>query len=269
MIDEENLKEIEENKKNKIFEMTRNMISKHNIKTQEINNILKKIGINHKIDNIGITFNNKLVEILHKFNNAGISMFIQKNEIYENSYEKATSSFAGFAIIEDLLKKVRDGEQSLKNFENSFNQITIKIIKENEKINKIKQKNKKGIHNKNQQIKIWYSEEDKKTIINSLSYYENKNKQIYNYTLKDNIVESLINYIIEYEVPVKTAVLLMNSYVFPDLEKLGVIDEELVKNLKEDLTKKYVDYYKKFYYQNKNDIESEQVQDFDENGDER
>lgn len=61
-----------------------------------------------ELPNVGITFNNKLVELLHIFQDAGISIFSQKFENYgPKKLTFVSSSFVGNSLICYMLDKVR------------------------------------------------------------------------------------------------------------------------------------------------------------------
>lgn len=99
-INEEDRKNYENKYKEEVFEKIYKIVSLQDNNIRKIEILKKKIGIKTKVPNIGITVNNKIVEISRIFKLAGISIYTEINE--KGSQNK---SFCGRAIIEDIISQ--------------------------------------------------------------------------------------------------------------------------------------------------------------------
>lgn len=70
------------------------------------------VDLESDLPNLGITLNNKLVELQYEFQNAGLSMYSQEFK----DYGFVGSSFVGEAVILDLIKHASKGTQNLAEY---------------------------------------------------------------------------------------------------------------------------------------------------------
>ena len=102
-INEEDRKNYENKYKEEVFEKIYKIVSLQDNNIRKIEILKKKIGIKTRVPNIGITVNNKIVEISRIFKLAGISIYTEINE--KGSQNK---SFCGRAIIEDIISQTSE-----------------------------------------------------------------------------------------------------------------------------------------------------------------
>ena len=202
-----------ENKyKEEVFETIYKIVSLQDNNIRKIEILKKKIGIKTRVPNIGITVNNKIVEISRIFKLAGISIYTEINE--KGSQNK---SFCGRAIIEDIISQTSESMNLIIEFYNTL----IDIIKNPSKLNNILS------------ITTFSKDENEKIEANLIEFAKMDDK-IWNYNLKDNFIQSILIFINqnrdEYEIPV-----VLEESIIPTMQKLGL--EEQIPELKEQLSK--------------------------------
>lgn len=249
VVDNKQVKEFEKKYKDTIFTKINEVGSKQLETINQMTTNATYLGQSQvSIPNVSTTLNNKIVELSHEFKKAGISIFSKE---YEN-YGFVTSSFLGDAIIHDLIDKLATSINKLGEYG--------KIIK-----NISEQKNEKILALQNaslmkkffskiraffvlvQPVDLSLTEEEQGMLDSSLQEYKDIDSEIWNYNLKDNIVQALVK---EFTRPQKfgdsntthkhdafNVPRLLEEYVIPDLKKLGL--EHLVPKLQEALIEEY------------------------------
>lgn len=231
-INEEDRKNHENKYKEEVFEKIYKIVSLQDNNIRKIEILKKKIGIKTKVPNIGITVNNKIVEISRIFKLAGISIYTEINE--KGSQNK---SFCGRAIIEDIISQTSESMDLIIEFYNTL----IDILKQKRNkwygLDQIKTvwrviKNP-GKLNNILSITTFSKDEIEKIEANLIEFAKMDDK-IWNYNLKDNFIQSILIFINqnrdEYEIPV-----VLEESIIPTMQKLGL--EEQIPELKEQLSK--------------------------------
>ena len=207
------------------------------------------IGQPHEdIPNVGITINNKLVELSHVFEDSGISMFYSLSD----DYDLVSSSFIGDAVINDLVDKLTTANESLLKYSRKIKDISDNRSNKLSKIEKAGPIKKtflilKEMFSSKKLFDLKLTEEEKSELDSYLIKYDEDNNEILNYNLEDNILKVLVKEISgesefegekiphKYSAGVVPGVL--EESVIPDLKKLGL--EELIPVLKKELTEVY------------------------------
>ena len=187
-----------------------------------------------EIPNIGITTNNKIVELLHEFRESEISLFASEIE----KTKSVSSSFIGDSIFNDVFNELDIGAKTIKQYNNSMEEIIIKKVKDNVKKEKKTFKNRLiNKNNKNNKvIEISVTKNELNEILELYNQYKDINDKIWNYNLKDNIIDSLVkNFRANSYRPSVVPALVEN--IVPELKKLGL--EDLVPELKQELINEY------------------------------
>lgn len=196
-----------------------------------------------ELPNIGITFNNKIIELLHSFQDAGLSMFSQ---LYKNWGPKKSSfissSFIGDSIIFYMLDRVDEGVRSLANLNKKLDSL---INSEHEKCNAFYSANpiKKLALMAQSYIKVppeldfSYSVEDIFELNSYALTYKAADNIIWDSSLQEIIVPSLIAHVKRTNLDKLIIYDFFNNSIIPDLEKLGLSD--LIPKLQQEIAKVY------------------------------
>lgn len=239
MIDEKRAAEVEKAYKDLIFRGIDELSSAQTELINQISANAKNIGqSNFDIYNIGITLNNKLVELYHIFKKAGISIFISKLE----AYDLVTESFIGKAIIEDLIECVNQASETLNR-----HSLTIKNIS-NRKIEQLKAlRNINSIQKFFAKIKSFFiptkpidlslTEQEQDMLDGFIQEYRDIDNKIWKYNLEDNIIPAIVKDIKQQKYGAYAVPGLLEESVIPDLRKLGL--EKLVPQLQNKLIEEY------------------------------
>ena len=236
-ISESTIKAYENRRKEILYQIIRESISEQAKFIMQLEETGKLFDINVSMPNIGITLNNKLIEISKIFKKAEISMFIEPNE----KLNMLNSNFVGEAILNDLVEQFGEGIEKLLEYDSSMG----KVI--NKKTTQIKALQKSGpikriffsirsLFNSNLISNlVSFSKEDIKEIKSHLSEYKKIDENLWGYNLEDNIVQSLANYINDRQYDDNTIPEVIEECIKPTLEKLGL--ENVIPQLKEELSK--------------------------------
>ena len=194
-----------------------------------------------KIPNVSITFNNKIIELQHEFERKGISLYITHFKNKGAYYDGTVGiSLLGSSIINDLLSMYIDSSKCIKN----YNETSIKMLEEKylelveyKKAGPIKKIFRifKTIFSSKDENKFGYSPDDLNKLKHYLQQYKSIDNELYNYSLKDRIIPSLIARLQEYN-PEQIPGILDEAY-FPDLEKMGFA--YLIPQIKEKIKKEF------------------------------
>ena len=129
-ISEEQVKAFEDEYKKVLFSEIDSLITSQNQLFSTLKRNQEPIGINKDLPNIGITFNNKLIELSHIFQEAGLSMYSSKieNSSLLNS-NGDYSSFVGHAIIFDITHTIAEAIDILLEYNSELNRLYDERIK--------------------------------------------------------------------------------------------------------------------------------------------
>ena len=195
------------------------------------------------IPNIGITLNNKILDLQHEFDKNGLSFYtsrVRKEGAYYDNM--LLSSFVGEAIRTGLYDMCFNPINDLSKF---AHQLNTELSTKNKALTASKKKNPITTY----LSRLWNSffssnrnsQENGSDIINELNshieQYKESNTKLEKYNLKDNIVDNVVQYIISKEYDSSVIPGLIEENVIPDFEKLGFAD--LIPKLKENLIAAY------------------------------
>ena len=236
-ISESTIKAYENRRKEILYQIIRESISKQAKFIMQVEETCKIFDINVSMPNIGITLNNKLIEISKIFKKAEISMFAEPNE----KLNMVNSNFVGEAIINDLVAQLAEGIQTLVEYDFSMKKV---INKKTEQITALEKSGPikriffsiRSLFNPNLILNlVSYSKEEVEEIKSHLSEYKKIDENLWEYNLEDNIVQSLANYINDRQYDDNTIPEVIEECIKPTLEKLGL--ENVIPQLKEELSK--------------------------------
>lgn len=236
-ISEKDIKEHEDRYKNLLYDKIGEIISNQSKVITQISKTGKYVDIDTDLPNLGITFNNKLNELSQIFKKAGISMFANPNE----EYDFVGSNFVGDSIIEDMISRLSQEIQALSEYDSTIGKAAKK------KVEKVKALEASGpIKKLFVKIRSFfvitavsdltsYSEEELGEINSHLSEYKEIDENLWKYNLKDNVVQSLVNFINNRQYHDFVIPGLLEESVIPTLQKLGL--EDVIPQLQEELSK--------------------------------
>ena len=228
---EEELKEFEEKRKNELYGFCKIITSKQASLIEVIKKHEQKLGVkNGIIPNIGITFNNKIVEISQIFQKSGISMFASIMMNYgEKKGKTVTHSFVGQAVLGCLIDNIDKGISTLE----QYNSKLIELLREKYKPLQYNSKFRflssimlkiKLLTGKIKREQFDLTKEEINELGNILLEYKNIETEMWNYNLKGNIVENIMNCLKQIEYSDLTVLRIEDECIIPDMTKLGLID---------------------------------------------
>lgn len=221
-VSDEQVKKFENAYKRTLFGEIDYLISLQNELFRTIKSNQKQVGIDKDIPNMGITFNNKLIELSHIFQEAGLSIYSSKIEEYgELKLNFVSSSFIGQAIIFDMIHIIEEGTDVLMEYNSELNKL---YSKKQEKLKSLRNAGPIKKFLLNFTLDLSYSPEEKKYLTSFLYKYSDFDDKLWNYNLRDNIVHSLVTYITNEYANHHDIHGLIDESVVPDLEKLGLLD---------------------------------------------
>ena len=228
-------KDLENIYKKVLFEEIRDISKYQSELILKTEGLKKHTGINIDLPNIGITCNNKLIELQHEFEKAGLSMYSIRRG---NNVSSANLSFVANAIVSDLLEYVKRGSQNSKDYRNTLYEIMNKKVKELKKI----QQN--PIRRFFDQMRMLLTEqnnicttEEIKTIEATIFRCKDTDSQLWDYNLRDHIVPSIVKKIRKQKYKAFMVPKLLVDDVNPDLSRLGLAD--LIPQLQSTLIEEY------------------------------
>ncbi len=201
--------------------------------------ISKKLDLDIDIDmpNIGVTLNNKINEISHEFEDAGISMFAMPNE--ENEF--VGSNFVGDAILDDLFARFAKGSQAYTDYVSELEEA---INRRNERakalvttspIKKFFLKIRSFFVHESMEDDMSFLLEKIEKMSSKISRYKDIDEELWNYSLKDNVAQSIINSITSKGYDKETMQYMLEKEVMPTLKSLNL--ESLEPQINEGLSK--------------------------------
>ena len=198
------------------------------------------------IPNIGITLNNKLVELYQEYKEKGIQVFDIDHEMDDLPGIRILPTIT-FTYLINITSEVSQTE--LEGFLNKYKELE---AKKTEKINGIEKSKISFIRRFSEKIwefrarlnpdviyELYYSEEEVEELRDYIEFYKEFDNNLNDYNLNENISDSIIKF---FEVSGYTQEQiedLLENNIEPDLEKLGLkhqmkyIRERLKENIQE------------------------------------
>lgn len=236
-ITEKDIKDFENKEKKEIYDAVLDLISTQTQYTGSIQEAGKYLNIDTNLPNIGITFNNKLIELSQQFKEAGISMFVEFNE----EYDYIDTSFVGDGIINYMTSKLQKGLEALEDYNNKAMEVANKKEKEVTAFNNLKPIKKlflriRSVFSNKPMLSLACSQQEAEEIKVLLSKYRELNEELYNYNLESDIVQTMVYHIkqMKYSDGIKPT--LIKQAIEPTFKKLNL--EHLVPKIKEELSEK-------------------------------
>lgn len=233
-VTDKQIKEFENEAKKAVYGSINNLSSQQASLILSIQRLGKHTNQITNIPNIGITLNNKLVDLSHQFEDAGISIFSQ---VYGDSIN---SSVVGQAVIMDLVSYVGRGTQTLADYRKALTDITTPKVNEIQSLEKAGPIKKFFYRIRNLFVSsapagITYTDEDTKQLNSHLQDFKAIDDELWEYNLKSNLVPSLAKYIHNQYKDFSRVPGILSEFVLPDMEKLGLSEEmsELAQSLAE------------------------------------
>lgn len=236
----ENKQDIETNEdryKDLLYDKIGEIISKQSESITHMCKTGQYIDIDTDIPNIGITVKNKLNELSKTFKEAGISLFSESNE----KNDSADSNFVGNSIIEDIISQLSKGTQAWSEYTSSIDKTTkertekIKALEQSGTIKKIFLKIRSFFVPTTVSDLISYSDKEIEEVKSHLLEYKEIDENLWEYNLRDNVVQSLVKYINNRQSRILAIPGLIEESVVPTLQKLGL--EDTIPQLQEELSK--------------------------------
>ena len=204
------------------------------------------------IPNIGITLNNKLVELYQEYKEKGIQVFDIDHEMDDLPGIRILPTIT-FTYLINITSEVSQTE--LEGFLNKYKELEAKKA---EKINGIEKSKISFIRRFSEKIwefrarlnpdviyELYYSEEEVEELRDYIEFYKEFDNNLNDYNLNENISDSIIKF---FEVSGYTQEQiedLLENNIEPDLEKLGLkhqmkyIRERLKENIQEEHLKSW------------------------------
>lgn len=242
-VDDKEVKAFEDTYKKILFDKIRDVISKQAELILQIQQIGKSAGLDTDLTNIGITLNNKLVQLQNQFKAAGISMHSTVIEDFDElNVDPIMSSFLGEAIISDLIDYIVKGSQALNRYSESISDISKQKTNKVQELERVSALRKFFVRLRSFFIPMkeetgTLAQEEIAMLNTFLSDYRDIDNQLYKYNLRDNIVDSIIRQIRRQSYDADTSQGLLEEFVIPDLKKLGLAD--LIPDLQSALSREY------------------------------
>lgn len=237
-VETKEVKEFEDKFKKELF----GKVEKFSSEQHEIISVIQESGkfvdLESDLPNLGITLNNKLVELQHEFQNAGLSMYCQEFK----DYGFVVLSFVGEAVIMDLINHANKGIQNLVDYSKTMKEVT---DKKGEKVQALVKAGPirrffaklRSFFIPVKQEDMTYTPEETESINSHLRDYRETDNQLRKYNLRDNIIPSIVRQIRDSGYNASTVPGLLEESVIPYLEKLGLAD--LIPQLQQTLIEEY------------------------------
>lgn len=235
--DDRKIQEFENNFKTKLFDIINGLNS--DVFGIINKNSKKLVDIKIEIPNVAITLNNKIVELSHEFHKSGISMFSHKYD----DLDIVASSILGDAILHDLIDLFQNSYFYLKKYTEIVEGLSKKRIK---KINNILDSNinRRFVKRFNYIIRneeyfdFSIKDDEKDRLYNVLNEYKASDSKISNYSLYNNVCDSIVKEITSSYSSFETGIGILEQYIIPDLKKLGL--EDLIVDIRKSLIEEYM-----------------------------
>ena len=204
------------------------------------------------IPNIGITLNNKLVELYQEYKEKGIQVFDIDHEMDDLPGIRILPTIT-FTYLINITSEVSQTE--LEGFLNKYKELE---AKKTEKINGIEKSKISFIRRFSEKIwefrarlnpdviyELYYSEEEVEELRDYIEFYKEFDNNLNDYNLYENISDSIIKFFEVLGYTQEQIEDLLENNIEPDLEKLGLkhqmkyIRERLKENIQEEHLKSW------------------------------
>ena len=246
-IDIKEVKEFEEKYKKILFEQIDKLCSKQTELLMGIDKMKEYIDLEKDLPNIGITLNNKIIELQHQFENAGISIYSQKAEDYGLAKQNfLMPSFIGQAVIYDLMEYTSSGINKLDSYSEKMDLLTKERNKRVQSLMPTTPFKRffakiKSFFKPIKQEDFEYTKEETDEVNSHLLEFRDIDNQLWNYNLRENIISSIVKHIRKQEYSAGVVPGLLEENINPDLQKLGLgnlipeLQHALIEEYKKDL----------------------------------
>ena len=226
----------------KFFESLENLYNSINITIKkalvaidEINDVTfytAITGIDKDIPNIGITLNNKLVELYQQFKEKNIKVFASENKGKKTVSMSILPSIVFIYLINSTSQIAHD---ELENFFNRYEEISVQKDSNMTKITKSRFSIIRRLSEKIWEVRsrfdlkaiyeIYFSEEEVEELRDYIENYKDFENFLMNYNLNEDIAESILYYFELNGYTIDEINYLMKTGIEEDLEKLGLQNE--------------------------------------------
>ena len=244
-ITEKEIKEYEDREKKELYTALEELIYGEIKFIDSVQVAGQFLNFDTNIPNIGITANNKLVELSHEFEEAGISMF---SEVYEED-EYIDSNIVGDAIINDIYQQVGIALKELKKYKEKSGDLAekkayaIQDFLDAGPIKKFFWKIKMLFRPEEEIIEsLMIAPQEVQDINLHLAKYRELDDKLFNYNLKENVSNSIIKHIKQLDCDEESIQMLLEEEVAPNLNKLGFgnLIPEIEKEFQAEIEKAYM-----------------------------
>lgn len=225
---------------------------------------LKKNDFN--LPNTSITIKDSLTRLSQEFEKYGLSIWVE----YRKDGHGVDVPFVGNAVIEDLRNKFNKSRNLLSDFTIKLYEINdqranqlIKYDKENFIVKLFRRF--KQFFVKDYQIDMTLTSEENNELNQLISEYNKIDDSINNYNLRDNLVDSLTEVIVDRGYSVDDIPDIIDVEIAPDLEKMQLLD--LVPKLQETIDERHKEKMQKdknAIKENESFLDSVKVEDYDD-----
>ena len=234
-ITEKQIKAYEEREKKELYDEISKLISDQTEIIELVKPVGRYLGFDINIPNIGITFNNKIIEVAQEFKEAGISMYAEVNQ----EYNYIDSNMVGDAIIIDIAYRVGTALKEFEKYQEKSGELSDRKADEiiaftnAGPIKKFFYKAKYLFASHNEIIqKILTAPKEVKEINSHLAKFRELEDKLFQYNLKENVNESIVRYIKQFGGNKELIPSLIEKSFRPTLEKLGLGD--LIPEIKKE-----------------------------------
>lgn len=200
----------------------------------------KYLGLrNIDIPNIGVTINNKLMEISKQFKEAGISIFSEKIE----KYNRFTTSFVGDSIIQDFIGKLHQAYDVMDEYVEVSSNVAKSKAERFTPVIRVSPIQKFFAKIKSFFIPVtpivieFITKEEEDLLQEPLDEYKDIDSEIWNYKLENNLIDSIVAHIRSINYSPSVVPRLLEKCVVPNLEKLEL--SKLIPKLQTALIEEY------------------------------
>lgn len=242
---DEKVKKFEDEYKTNLFGMIDEFTVSMASLIQSIQTSAQYANINVELPNIGITLNNKIIELSHEFKNSGTSMFSNKLGNYGLvELDFVGLSLVGEALIENMMRKVGEATEALEKYDGAFEEMLDKRKNKSRNLQNVGPIKRALLKLSNGMIQLLgrdvsYTKEETECLNSFLSEYSAIDQELWKYTIRDNIIPSVWEYIKD-NYPLECLPEIIHKSVVPELEMLGLKDliPELMQKVEREFSEK-------------------------------
>lgn len=234
------------------FESLQSLYESINVTIKEVSDRIKDVNelkaydeiqdIDENIPNIGITLNNKLVEIYQQFKEKGVQVFKSSNG---KRIAISTLPSTSFIHLMNIVSEIAN--EQLEGFCTRHEELTKAKEKNWDKIGKSKNLAIKWIRakmwetrikfNESAISEIFYSEEEVEELRDYIGIYRDFDTYISGYDVQYDISESVLDFLESGNYSMKEVDTLLKNGIEADLEKMGMKDE--IPYIRQEIKEKF------------------------------